>query len=289
MVGVLRHAKKFTTAAASSKPPLALHGVASSLRFSGNEHYVALRAANLLSVELRERNDLEFDVWATSHVLAPILRVTDEHAIERLATVRDYGWPPSNNVGVCLAVALHEGSERPGTLAVASLQQACELSRYAAQRGLRVRASLLGAFGTDLNSENAADAELKEAASALAEAGVDALVLDDRHDHLGSLAEAEAMRRLERAVEVLVGLEAPAARAGKPNTMAERIGLRLAGSTALGGQLSAHAAISLGVRHLEACPFGEAAPQMAELASACADAGLPLHGVDVQQLRESWD
>ena len=69
-------------------------------------------------------------------------------------------------------------------------------------------------------------------------------------------------------------------------TTGGRLGVRLAGS-ALGTQLSLHSATALGVGQIECCPFGEAAPQLAQVAAACADAGVALAGVDLEALSTS--
>ena len=256
-----------------------LHAVSGAVRWDADVHFRMLRAAGLASVELHRKTDMEAHVWgAPSDVLVPFVRIADRLALDGVAQCRDYGWPPHNNIGVVVAVPLCE----PDTMAVSGSDPAIELARAAKAAGLRVRASLLDAFGADADPDPDPEGDLQLIAAQLADEGCEAIILDDRRNHLGTVAE-EAPERLERALEAATWCDV----VGVP--MSERVGVRLAGTPA-GLEMTLHA-LSLGMKHAECCPFGEAAPHVGAVIRACKDAGTwsSHHEGDPQALQQVLD
>ena len=257
-----------------------LHSLSSSLQWKPGSHFKALHALRVPSVELHRRSDLEEGVWAKSPgVILPFLRVDDEYKLKALEELRAYGWPPHNNVGAVLAVPLFESSKRPGAMATSCVEAALELAQRAKAKDLRCRVSLLDAFGAESASEVGA-AAVEVVAKLFADTGCETVVLDDRRNHLGALGDGAA-ERFERVVEAVLGADASGGTTG-----GRRLGVRLAGSV-LGAQLSLRAAAAHGVGQIECCPFGEAAPRLAHVAAACAEAGVTVAGIDLEAISTS--
>eukprot|EP00966_Prymnesium_polylepis_P213827 4952150-Prymnesium_polylepis.1 len=111
-------------------------------------------------------------------------------------------------------------------------------------------------------------------AAALADAGCEVIVLDDRRDCLGSLGE-DCHERFPFVLEKVQSA------GGGPE--GARVGLRLA-ATPMGTLLSVRAAQSFGIEHLECCPFGEAAPSLGAVARKATEAGIALSGADLDSI-----